>query len=298
MLHEKISGYAGTIQAVNGLVSMCERHGVKILSGVEVQGYELAAGNVTAVETNQGKINCDMVILGLGAWIGKHWEMLGLPMHLDVGYLDGSHVKDKDMWTYWMLEEGEVYFDGPYYSADQKNPPILHIELMNTPVMKPGNGKVLRDQVYVYWKNGTERMEKPGIQGGTMPLKLGPKAEVDPYGHEADKYQATDGFADYFTACMEMFMDRFKGCRANFKERRNGGIGAFTPDNVPILDFVKPNVFMVADSNHGFKATGFGKLLAKQLVSGNKPDELKPFTMDRFREGRAFGSGVTNCPWI
>lgn len=297
VLHEKMSGYAGTVQAVNGLTMMCERHGVRICSGVEVTGYNSNNGSVQSVETNQGTIKCELAFLCVGAWMPQHWQMLDQPMHLDVGYLDGSKVENKDMWTYWMLEEGEVYFDGPYYDSSNKNPPILHIELMNTPVLDP-NGKVLKDNVYVYWKNGTERMERPGIQGGTMPIRLGPKAETDPYGPAADKYQATELFNDYFPACMEMFMPRFKGCRKDFKERRNGGIGAFTPDNIPILDYVKDNVYMIADSNHGFKATAFGKLVAKQLVSGRAVDELKPFAFNRFAEGKAFGSGVTNCPWV
>ncbi len=297
VLHEKMSGYAGTVQAVKGLTTMCERHGVRILSGVEVKGYNSNNGTVTSVETNLGSIKCDMAFLCLGAWTPQHWEMLGKPMQLDVGYRDGSRVENKDMWTYWMLEEGEVYFDGPYYDSSNRNPPIIHIELMNTPVVD-ANGKELKDNVYVYWKNGTERMERPGIQGGTMPIRLGPKAETDPYGHEADKYQATELFNDYFPACMAMFMDRFKGCRKDFKERRNGGIGAFTPDNIPILDWVKDNVYMIADSNHGFKATAFGKLVARQLVSGQAVEELKPFAFDRFAQGKAYGSGVTNCPWV
>ncbi len=298
VLHEKMSGYAGTLQAVRGYAQMCERHGVRILSGVEVTGYELVNGTVKAVHTDQGNIRCDLAILGLGAWIPEHWKMLGLPMKMDVHYADGTHLADKDTWTYWMLEEGEVYYDGPYYDSNNKNPPIVHIELMNTPVVCPQTGRTLKDNVYVYWKNGTERMERPGIQGGTMPICLGPKAETEPYGHANDHYQATKGFADYFTACLEMFMPRFQGCRQDFKERRNGGIGAFTPDNVPIIDFIKDNVVLVADSNHGFKASGIGKLLARQLVTGKKVEELQPFRLSRFAEGKAFGSGVTNCPWV
>jgi glycine/D-amino acid oxidase-like deaminating enzyme len=92
-------------------------------------------------------------------------------------------------------------------------------------------------------------------------------------------------------------MDRFKGCRPNFRERRNGGIGAFTPDNVPIIDWVLPNVYMIADSNHGFKMTGVGKLVAKRLM-GDDPEELKPFTLDRFAEGRTFGSSNSHSPWV
>jgi hypothetical protein len=234
----------------------------------------------------------------MGAWIPHHWEMLGKPMTLDVGYQDGSFVEGKDIWTYWRLEEGEVYFDGPYYTADNLNPPVLHIELMNTPVIDSQSGKELDDNVYVYWKNGTERMERPGIQGGGLPKKIGPDASVEPYGHANDRYQADEEFADYFTACMGMFMTRFEGIRPDFKERRNGGIGAFTPDNIPIIDWILPNVYMVADSNHGFKMTGIGKLVAKELAGSRHVDGLAPFRFDRYANGTAYGSGTTHSPWV
>ena len=298
VLHEHMSGYAGTAQTVTGLTTMCERYGVQIHSRVDVTGYELENGEVKALETNQGRIAAEVVFLCVGAWIPTHWEMLGKPMTLDVMYEDGTTVKDKDMWTYWRLEEGEVYYDGPYYTADKKNPPVLHIELMNTPVVDPQTGEELDDNVYVYWKNGTERMEKPGIQGGAMPHELGPRASVEPYGHANDEYQAGPQFADYITACMAMFMKRFEGIRPNFKERRNGGIGAFTPDNVPVVDWIMPNVFMIADSNHGFKMTGIGKLVARQVVGSQSVHELQPFTFDRYAKGEAFGSGTTHSPWV
>ncbi len=299
VLHEHPSGYAGTAQAVEGLTEMCRRHGVRIFDGVEVTGYDVQGGQVRAVETNQGRVEADVVVLGLGAWIPLHWAMLGLPATLpEVRYADGSVAEGKDMWTYWRLEEGEIYYDGPYYTADGVNPPVLHIELMETPVHDPATGAELGDSVYVYWKNGSERMERPGIQGGGMPVKLGPAAEVEPYGHANDEYQAGPKFADYITACMGMFMERFEGIRPNFKERRNGGIGAFTPDNVPVVDFVLPNVFMIADSNHGFKMTGLGKLVARRLLGSQPVPELTPFRLSRYAEGKAFGSGTTHSPWV
>ena len=95
-----------------------------------------------------------------------------------------------------------------------------------------------------------------------------------------------------------MFMDRFKGARGQFKERRSGGIGAFTPDNVPIFDWILENVYLIADSNHGFKMTGVGKLVAKHLASGDPVAELQPFAFSRFAEGRAFGAGTTHSPWV
>jgi len=294
-LHEKLSGYAGTRQAVTGLSEKCAQHGVRVLAGVEVTGYDVQGGQVRAVLTSQGRIGCDLVIWGLGAWTPKHWAMLGQPSTLDCRYPDGA-VVTKDMWTYWRLLEGEVYHEESYLTAAGQNPPVLHLET-SEPVVDPATGTPIKDYTYVYFKNGNERMDRPGIQGGTTPVKLGPTAVTDPYGHANDEYQADPWFADYFCAVMGQTLSRFQGCRKSFRERRNGGIGAFTPDNVPILDWVAPNVYMIADSNHGFKMTGVGKLVAKRLM-GDAVPELRPFALSRYAEGKTFGASQSHSPWV
>lgn len=296
VIHEKVSGYAGTRQALQGLARKCAEHNIRILTGVEVTGYAVQAGQVTAVETNHGAIKCDLVIWGLGAWTPKHWAMLQQPMTLDCRYADGAS-EVKDMWTYWRLLEGEVYHAQPYVTPAGLNPPVLHVELMNTPVFDERSDRQLADYTYVYFKNGNERMDRPGLQGGATPVKLGPEAVTDPYGHANDAYQAEPDFADYLCAAMAQTMARFEGCRPNFRERRNGGIGAFTPDNVPIFDWVLPNVYMIADSNHGFKMTGAGKLVARYL-QGEEVTELKPFAFSRFAQGNTFGSSNSHSPWV
>ena len=297
VLHEKVSGYAGTRQAIVGLAQKCRDHGVQIFSGVEVLGYDTNNGRVSRVRTNQGDIACEVVVLGLGAWTPKHWAMLGKPMAIEARYADGQAVR-KDMWTYWRLLEGEVYVDQPYRTAQDLDPPVLHVELMNTPVVDPTTGKELADHLYVYWKNGAERMDRPGVQGGSIPIRIGPNAVTDPYGHANPEYQAEPEFADYLTAAMGQLMHRFEGSRRNFRERPNGGIGAFTPDNVPIFDWIAPNVYMIADSNHGFKMTGVGKLVAKLLVGSQPVAELAPFAFNRFADGRTFGASNSHCPWV
>jgi glycine/D-amino acid oxidase-like deaminating enzyme len=294
-LHEKVSGYAGTRQAVAGLAAKCAQHGVRVLSGVEVTGYDVQGGTVRAVETTQGRIACDAVVWGLGTWTPKHWTMLGKPSTVECRYPDGGR-QTKDMWTYWRLLEGELYHDEPYLTAAGLNPPVLHVE-STEPVIDPETGREIKDYTYAYWKNGNERMDRPGLQGGTVPVKLGPTAVTDPYGHANDDYQADDWFADYFCAAMGQVMSRFKGCRPQFRERRNGGIGAFTPDNVPVFDWVAPNVYMIADSNHGFKMTGAGKLVARLLMGDRVPD-LEPFAFGRYAAGRTFGASDSHSPWV
>ena len=297
VIHEKVSGYAGTRQVIKGLPRKCLDQGVRIFSGVEVLDYDIRGGEVKRVITNQGEIKCDLVIWGLGAWTPKHWQMLGNPLTLDCHYPDGSVVRDKDMWTYWRLLEGEVYYDKPYVTPDGLNPPVLHVELMDTPVIDETTGKKLADYLYVYFKNGNERMDRPGLQGGTIPVKLGPKATTDPYGHANDEYQAEPEFADYLCSAMAQTMSRFEGIRPNFRERRNGGIGAFTPDNIPVFDWAAPNVYMIADSNHGFKMLGAGKLVAKYLM-GDVVEDLKPFAFGRFAEGWTYGASNSHSPWV
>ena len=297
VLHEKVSGYAGTRQVIKGLAQKCVDLGVRILSGVEVTDYVVQSGQVKSVVTNLGEIRCDLVIWGLGAWTPTHWQMLGQPMELDLHYADGTIVSNKDMWTYWRLLEGEVYYEQPYLTASGFNPPVLHVELMNTPVVDEATGEKLKDYLYVYFKNGNERMDKPGLQGGTVPIKLGPRAATDPYGHDNDEYQAEPEFADYLCSAMAQTMGRFEGIRSSFRDRRNGGVGAFTPDNVPVFDWVLPNVYMIADSNHGFKMLGTGKLLAKSLM-GDQVPELEPFAFSRYASGGTFGSTNSHSPWV
>jgi glycine/D-amino acid oxidase-like deaminating enzyme len=298
VLHEKPSGYAGTRQAVWGLGQKCREQGVEILSGIEVTGYDLEGGRVRRVLTDKGAVSADLVVLGLGAWTPRHWRLLDLPDKLTVRYPDGGVVEAANMWTYWRLREGEVYHEPAYRTAEDRDPPVLHVELLETPVDDPRGGAPLEEHLYVYWKNGAERMDRPGVQGGVMPVRIGPEAAVDPYGHASDAYQAEPAFAELFTASLGQLMSRFEDCRAHFRERRNGGICAFTPDNLPVLDWVRDNVYLIADSGHGFKMTGVGKLVARHIARGERVAELQPFGFGRYAEGRTFGAHNSNSPWV
>jgi glycine/D-amino acid oxidase-like deaminating enzyme len=299
VLHEKPSGYAGTHTAVRGLREKCDQWGVRQVYGVAVEGYDMAGDRVRAVRTSEGDVKADCVVIATGAWMPRHWAWLGRSPKLDLRYPDGSIAREQDMWIFWRLLEGEVHLDGTgYRTAEGRDPPVLHVELMNTPVVTEDGRTFEGKHFYTYVRYAAERIGAPGVQGGTIPIRLGPEAVLDPYGHANDLYQADDWFADYYCATLAWLMDRFRGCRARFRRRRNGGIGAFTPDNVPIFDWVADNAYMIADSNHGFKMIGVGKLVAEHLVSGRKVAELEPFALTRYAEGRTFGDRNSNCPWV
>ena len=69
-------------------------------------------------------------------------------------------------------------------------------------------------------------------------------------------------------------------------------------DTLAVFDHVADNAFVIADSNHGFKMIGVGKLTADMLIGGTKPWELEPFTFERFATGATFGDRNSNCPWV
>ena len=300
VLHEHRSGYAGTHMVMWGLDQKCRQYGVQRCFGVEVKGYDFdGSGSVVAVETSAGRIECEQVVVGAGAWTPQHWEWLGGPKRLDVVYPDGHVAADEHMWNYWRLLEGEVYLpEGvDYRTADGKDGPVLHVELMNTPVYA-ADGSMIQDHVYTYTRYAAERVGAPGLQGGTVPIKIGPEASAEPYGHLNHDYQADEWFAEYYCTTLGMLFERFENLLPHFKQRRNGGIGAFTPDNVPVFDHLRDNAFVIADSNHGFKMIGVGKLVAHMLVHGEKPWELEPFSFSRYADGTTFGDRNSNSPWV
>ena len=171
VLHEHRSGYAGTHMAVWGLDQKCRQWGVQRVYGATVTGYQLdASGSVTAVDTDQGSITCEQVVVGAGAWTPQHWEWLGGPSHLDVLYPDGHVDTQMDMWTYWRLLEGEVLLPPgvDFRTAQHKDSPVLHVELMNTPVYSD-DGRFLKDHFYSYVRYAAERVGAPRPAGRDDP---------------------------------------------------------------------------------------------------------------------------------
>jgi glycine/D-amino acid oxidase-like deaminating enzyme len=91
-------------------------------------------------------------------------------------------------------------------------------------------------------------------------------------------------------------MERFEGCRANYKTARSGGVGSFTVDNFPVFDYMLPNVYVIADSNHGYKMIGVGKEVANVVLGGHS-SLLHPFRYERFATGDLHPVSNSPYPW-
>ena len=130
------------------------------------------------------------------------------------------------------------------------------------------------------------------MQGGAAPLTVGPEFDVDPY----PTASVDPTFPDMWCAALSHCMERFKGCRALYKNARSGGAGAFTADNFPVFDYMRPNVYVIADSNHGYKMIGVGREVAK-VVCGDHSSLLYPFRFERFATGDLHPVSNSPYPW-
>ena len=119
---------------------------------------------------------------------------------------------------------------------------------------------------------------------------------VDPYGPESPDFVVGDDFAHLWCSGLAFCQARFAGQIGHYKNEPSGGIGCFTPDSFPVFDNFKDNVYIVADSNHGYKMIGVGKLVAEELL-GAPSTLLKPFAYGRFAKGELHPVSNSPYPW-
>jgi glycine/D-amino acid oxidase-like deaminating enzyme len=287
-LHEHAGGFAFNKESMLGLAGKTRAAGAEIVDGVEVTGFEFdSSGAVTRVLTNAGDVAVEQVVVAVGPWIASLWSELGLPDRLDVRQPDGAVATDQPMWTYWYLQEGEVQFDPNAFVTDDGKPsPVLHVD--SDQPLRADDGELITDQPWgVYFKPDRET-----VQGGAQPLQFGNTFEVDPY----PTGTVDPGFPGMWSAALSHCLERFAGARDRYLQTRSGGAGAFTVDNFPVFDYMRPNVFVAADSNHGYKMIAVGREIAR-VLTGEHSSLLHPFRYERFATGDLHPVSHSPYPW-
>ena len=287
-LHEHKGGFANNMASMQGLAGKAREAGARIQHGVRVTGFESEGGGaVTAVETDQGTIRVEQVVIAVGPWVESLWTMLDLPNRLDVRTPGGEVRRDQPMWTYWYLQEGEIDVDPNLLSLpDGSMPPVLHVD-SDAPLYSD-EGELITDEL---WGNYFKQ-DLHGVQGGAAPIEVGHEFQVDPY----PTASVDSSFADMWCASLSHCMQRFEGKRATYKNVRSGGVGCFTVDSFPVFDYMRPNVYVVADSNHGYKMIGVGREVATVLTGGHS-SLLYPFRYERFATGDLHPVSNSPYPW-
>ena len=294
ILHEKRGGYAHNTRALYRLADKAEAEGIRILTGVEVTGFQVH-GCVTAVETSRGAVKCDYVILGAGPWAEEFWRMLDLPDRIDIKGQDGKVHEDIKMWTYMCLQEGTLGVE-PAYGLNNKGkmPPVIHVDT-DAPLYSSEDGSLIANEMWgIYYKPD---LHFKGIQGGSMPWVVEKKdVDVDPYGIDSPEFVVGPDFAHMWTSALAHCQKRYEDKFHRFRNEPSGGLGAFTPDNFPIFDVMRENCYLIADSSHGYKMIGVGQLVAKEIL-GEEQALLRPFRFARYEKGEPLPVSNSPFPW-
>ncbi len=294
ILHEHRGGYANNVVSIRALAARAQAEGVKIHTGVRVTGMSLDGGAVKAVETDQGTIRCEQLIVAVGPWVRDVWRMLDLPEKIMVKGPDGELYRD--MWTYWSLREGVLGVE-PSFLMDNNGalPAVIHVDT-DAPLYDE-SGELITDELWgIYYKPD---FYFNGVQGGATPYVVERPADevaVDPYGPASPDFVVGEDFARMWTSALAHCHERFEGKSYLFSREPSGGIGCFTPDSFPVFDTFRQNAYVIADSNHGYKMIGVGALVAKELM--DEPQALlEPFRYARYEAGELHPTSNSPFPW-
>ncbi|MEO1865317.1 MAG: FAD-binding oxidoreductase [Pseudomonadota bacterium] len=299
VLHEKSGGYSNNTRAMYGLAAKAEAEGVRILTGVAVTGFERDSGSeaIRSVQTDKGDIHCEFVVVATGPWVKQFWEMLDLPHEVNIKAKDGLIHDGIPMWVFWSLQEGTLGVDPKMQRTnDGVMPPVIHVD-SDAPLFSSVDGTLITEEMWgIYYKPD---FHFDGIQGGAAPFKVETDPDhvaVDPYGPDSPDFVVGPEFAHMWCSALAHCQKRFEGQMPLYKDEPSGGIGAFTPDSFPVFDIFCDNCYVVADSNHGYKMLGVGKLVAEELT-GVRSELMKPFRFSRYADGDLHPVSNSPFPW-
>ncbi|MBI02848.1 MAG: monomeric sarcosine oxidase [Acidimicrobiaceae bacterium] len=298
VLHEKKGGYAHNMATVNALLAKVEAEGVSVVAGTLVTELVVDGGAVTHVVTRRGTesmtIAVDHVVAAAGPWVPKLWEMLDLPDTTDI--VVGDRTFTEPTWKFWALQEGTLGVDPGYLmNNDGDMPPVVHVDADATLCDEDGN-VLVEGKWGIYYKPD---FNFGGVQGGYMPYRVEKpwrEVAIDPYGPASPDFIVGEDFRAVWAAALSHCQERFEGKASLMSHAPSGGIGAFTPDSFPVFDTFCDNVYVIADSNHGFKMVGVGALVARELC-GDTQGLLEPFRYSRYALGKLHPESNSPYPW-
>lgn len=292
-LHVPTDGCAEPQKAAPAIARAAQRKGAVILAHCAVRGLERAAGRVTAVITERGRIACDTVILAGGAWTSLFCASVGIRLpQLKVlsSVMRTAPVADgPDTCTYMPDLGYRKRRDGGYTIARGSGyiaavvPDSLRYLKEFLPTIKQEIGS-LRPRL-----NGQSFRELSTPRHWPMdrPSPFEKTRVLDPTPNKTINREALDA--------MIRLYPRFQGVPII---QEWGGYIDVTPDAVPYISKIQdvPGLTVATGfSGHGFGiGPGAGQLAATLATDQNSVIDAAPFRATRFSDGSpiVLGPGV------
>ena len=274
-----------------------QEEGVRILSGVEVKSFEFGSnsGAVTALNTNQGRIACDTVVVGVGPWVNKIWNLLELPKKITVK-ANGKVRDDVPMWKFWCLEEGTLGVDphmhrtndGRFRRCSMSIPTRRSIPTATASSSPTRSGASTTSPISI----SAAFRAALALQGRAGSRSVA----VDPYGPESPEFVVGEDFIEMWCSALAHCQKRFEGQMPLYKRDENSAGSAASRRTISRSSTVPRERLCHRRSNHGYKMIGVGKLVAQELV-GETSRLLEPFRFARFAKGELHPTSHSPFPW-
>jgi glycine/D-amino acid oxidase-like deaminating enzyme len=277
-------GRAEPFIAAPAIAHGARKKGAKIITQCAVRGLETAAGRISAVVTEKGRIACDTVVLAGGAWSRRVLGNLGIAFpHLTVV---NSVMRTKPIDT--PLERSCAAGKFAIRKRQDGGYTISHRHLSVADIV-PDSFRLFREflpALKVDWNGLRLRLGKRFLEEARLKRKwaldeTSPFEEIrilDPQPVNSILDVAAASLKDYYPIFHDM----------EIAQRWAGVIDA-TPDAVPVISPVAklPGLFLASGfSGHGFGlGPGAGKLMA-DLATGSTPCvDPEPFRYSRYFDG-------------
>ena len=204
-------------------------------TGVEVTGFDFDESGAVTHRSRRARatIAVDQVVVAVGPWIASLWQMLGLPDRLDVHQPDGT-VRRRPADVDLLVPaggRGRVRSRELRHRRREDRRPVLHVD--SDQPLHADDGTLITDEPWgVYFKP-----DRDSIQGGAQPITRGRELRRRPlpHRHRRRRSSPTCGPRRCRTASSAS-----RARAAAYRQVRSGGVGAFTADNFPVFDYMRP----------------------------------------------------------
>ena len=204
LLHERRGGWADAMQTVRHLAERArERPAPRSREGVEVTGFELTDGGVEAIETSEGRVDCE-TRRGRAGPVDR--ADLGAARPDPVVELAGER---RPLVTYLKAQEGEFALAGrgaqrPAGARGAGGAPRPGGPAALGSRRARARGRARGASTSAWGRTGT------GITGGGLPVLLD-DPELDPYGPDNPEHAAEPAFEEFFASGLATALRRFRG---------------------------------------------------------------------------------------
>ncbi len=283
-LYTASDGKAEPQLAAPAIATAARRHGATILTGCAVRGVETAAGRISAVVTEKGRIACQSAILAGGAWSRLFCGNLGIE-------LPQLKVLGSVMRTAPIEGGPEISATGGLFGYRKRLDGGYTLATLGvrTIDLVPDSFRLFADylpSVKLHWQKLRFRVGRRFAEEWRMPRRWNLDAPspfeavrvLDPAADPIVVSRARDSMAAAFPAF------------ANIAVAESwGGMIDVMPDAIPVISAVDslPGFFIATGfSGHGFGiGPGAGRLVADMATGAPTLVDPTPFRLSRFTDG-------------